>query len=254
MARVLGHVGADFFPEQFSGLTRGLAGFGRKALRNISGPKRKTCPLFQGQLENHFCKDGWCTKEPKQRSCPVSVPPIMMPNFSPTHLSYLSEWHHGDSTQKKPIHDNYSSFAVVPQPYIMFPWQANWHALGFKVWGCGPAESLLYLRISGHVSCLFLCEWWEGVLIDHIGKCLEMFGYVWCVCPLCGDFNKWLVPGHGFFWDARYSYDVKKNCKATWWWTIIHALQMKGNDENWNPASFPGDTQSSIENLYFEVT
>ena len=39
-----------------------------------------------------------------------------------------------------------------------------------------------------------------ATILGSVWKCLDMFGYVWCVCPLCGDFNKWLVPGRGFFW------------------------------------------------------
>lgn len=84
-----------------------------------------------------------------------------------------------------------------------------------------------------------------------------IFGSVW-KCLVCMSLMWWLqqmvIARTWIFLDARYSYDVsQKNCNATWWWTIIHALQMKGNDENWDPASFPRDTQLT-ESSYFDVT
>ena len=56
MARVPGHVGADFFPEHFFGLMRSLAGIGRRKTPKKILPAKKTQKMFGSSRSTYFAK------------------------------------------------------------------------------------------------------------------------------------------------------------------------------------------------------
>ena len=133
-------------------------------MATFSKPTRKTIPAKTGGAQRN-----------QAIKLPISVPPILIPNFSPTHLSYLSKWHHGDSTQKN------RSMTTIHQLLL-----CRSHTLCSLDKPTGmPSASKSKVVVQPNGFCfskspatflVFFCEWWEGILIYHIWKCLEMFG------------------------------------------------------------------------------